>query len=55
MPDDIYVHMMENYKTERDGLTVKRDSLKTVIAEVEKDSGNIEEFTELIGKYLHIS
>lgn len=54
LPDDIYADMMDGYKTERDGLTAKLDSLKAIITEAEQESGNINEFTEIITKYIDI-
>lgn len=54
LPDDIYADMMDGYKTERDSLTAKLDGLKATIDEAEKESGNVQEFMELITKYVGI-
>jgi len=54
LPDDIYADMMEGYKAERESLTEKLEGLKVAIEDAEKESGNIQEFTELIAKYIDI-
>jgi hypothetical protein len=52
LPDDIYADMMNGYKLERDSLNEKLNGLIATITEAEKENGNIQEFTELIEKYI---
>ncbi len=54
LPDELYADIVAGYRQERADLTARLDTLDSVIAEAEQESTRIDEFVELITRYIDV-